>query len=171
MDRHSSADGALASSARRTLVGPPQLEVRRLSKRFGALQALDDVSLVVPAGALVAVVGDNGAGKSTLAKCIAGAIRPDAGEMAVRGRTLNPNRDDPRRAGIGVVWQDLSLCENLDTVANLFLGRERHRVFLTKIQMQRDAQRLLERVGSRIPDVTRPVASLSGGQRQVVAVT
>lgn len=149
---------------------PPQLEVRRLRKRFGSLQALDDVSLTVPTGSLVAVVGDNGAGKSTLAKCIAGAVRPDAGEVSMRGRPLTPHREDPRRAGIGVVWQDLSLCENLDTVANLFLGREHRRVFLTRIQMQRDAQLLLERVGIHIPDVTRPVASLSGGQRQVIAV-
>ena len=149
----------------------PLLEVRGLSKRFGALQVLDDVSLTIEAGEAVAVVGDNGAGKSTLAKCIARAVRADSGEVRMAGRPVGAGRDDARAAGVGVVWQDLSLCDNLDTVANLFLGRERRRTFLDEAAMRSEAERLLAQVGIDIPDLTRPVASLSGGQRQAVAVT
>ena len=151
--------------------GVPLLEVRGLSKRFGALQVLDDVSLTVADGEALAVVGDNGAGKSTLAKCIARAVRPDAGEVLVKGRPLGLGQDDALAAGVGVVWQDLALCDNLDSVANLFLGRERGRPMLAEADMRSEAERLLARVGIDIPDLTRPVASLSGGQRQAVAVT
>ena len=149
----------------------PLLEVRGLSKRFGALQVLDDVSLTIAAGEAVAVVGDNGAGKSTLAKCIARAVRPDTGEVRVSGRPIGPGREDALAAGVGVVWQDLALCDNLDTVANLFLGSERGRPMLDEAGMRSEAERLLAKVGIDIPDVSRPVASLSGGQRQAVAVT
>ena len=134
------------------------LDVRWLAKRFGALQVLDDVSLTVRAGEAVALVGENGAGKSTLVRCIAGALRPDSGTVDVDG-------------DIGVVWQDLSLCDNLDTVANLFLGRERRRGLLAEAEMRSEAEQLLARVGIDIPDLSRPVAALSGGQRQAVAVT
>ncbi|HEY8548063.1 MAG TPA: ATP-binding cassette domain-containing protein [Acidimicrobiales bacterium] len=147
------------------------LEVRGLSKRFGALQVLDGVDLRIEAGEAVALVGDNGAGKSTLAKCIARAVRPDAGEVLVGGQPLGAGREDALAAGIGVVWQDLALCDNLDTVANLFLGRERGRPILAEADMRSEAERLLARVGIEIPDLTRPVASLSGGQRQAIAVT
>jgi signal transduction histidine kinase/ABC-type multidrug transport system ATPase subunit len=149
----------------------PVLEVRGLSKRFGALQVLDDVSLTVTAGEAVAIVGDNGAGKSTLAKCIARALRPDSGEILLGGRPVGAGRDDALAGGVGVVWQDLSLCDNLDSVANLFLGRERGRPLLAEAAMRSEARRLLDRVGIEIPDLSRPVASLSGGQRQAVAVT
>lgn len=116
-------------------------------------------------------MGDNGAGKSTLAKCIARAVRADTGEVRMAGRTIGAGRDDALAAGIGVVWQDLSLCDNLDTVANLFLGRERRRAFLDEAGMRSEAERLLAQVGIDIPGLTRPVVSLSGGQRQAVAVT
>jgi ABC-type multidrug transport system ATPase subunit/signal transduction histidine kinase len=149
---------------------PSLLEVRGICKRFGALQVLDDVALSVGSGELVALVGDNGAGKSTLAKCIARAVRPDAGEVLVSGSPLGPGQDDARKAGIGVVWQDLSLCDNLDTVANLFLGRERRRLLLSSADMRSEARALLAGLGIEIPDLTRPVASLSGGQRQAIAV-
>jgi signal transduction histidine kinase/ABC-type multidrug transport system ATPase subunit len=151
--------------------GTALLEVRGLSKRFGALQVLDDISLSVHAGEAVALVGDNGAGKSTLAKCIVRAVRPDAGTVLLQGRPLGPGREDTVAAGVGVVWQDLALCDNLDSVANLFLGRERRRGFLAEAEMRSEAERLLALVGIDIPDLTRPVASLSGGQRQAVAVT
>jgi signal transduction histidine kinase/ABC-type multidrug transport system ATPase subunit len=149
---------------------PPLLDVRGLHKRFGALQVLDDASLRVAAGQIVALVGDNGAGKSTLAKCVARTVRPDAGHVLVRGELLGPHHDDATRAGVGVVWQDLSLCDNLDTVANLFLGRERGRVLLPVADMHREARRALDRLGIAVPDLTRPVATLSGGQRQAIAV-
>ncbi|HKY66712.1 MAG TPA: ATP-binding cassette domain-containing protein, partial [Acidimicrobiales bacterium] len=102
---------------------PPLLEARAVSKHFGALQVLDHVSLHADAGQVVALVGDNGAGKSTFAKCIARTVRSDAGDVLIRGEPLGPNHDDALRAGVGVVWQDLALCDNLDTPANLFLGR------------------------------------------------
>ncbi len=149
---------------------PPLLEVRGLRKSFGALDVLDDVSLRVDAGQIVALVGDNGAGKSTLAKCVARTVRPDAGQVLIRGEPLGPHHDDAIEAGIGVVWQDLSLCDNLDTVANLFLGRERRRFLLPRADMHREARRALDRLGIDIPDLTRPVAALSGGQRQAIAV-
>jgi len=146
------------------------LDVRGLHKRFGALQVLDDASLHLDAGQIVALVGDNGAGKSTLAKCIARTIRPDAGQVLVRGEVLGPHQDDATSAGIGVVWQDLSLCENLDSVANLYLGRERGRVLLSGADMHRGARTALDRLGIEVPDLGRPVATLSGGQRQAIAV-
>ncbi|HET6951980.1 MAG TPA: ATP-binding cassette domain-containing protein [Acidimicrobiales bacterium] len=165
---------AAGTAAAPPVAGPqaaPLLEAVGLSKRFGELQVLDAASLRVGPGEVVALVGDNGAGKSTLVKCIAAAVRPDAGVVRMRGRPLGPGHDDVLRAGIGVVWQDLSLCDNLDTVANLFLGRERRRLLLSDTAMQREARRMLDRVGIDVPDLTRPVASLSGGQRQAVAVT
>ena len=154
-----------------TVARTPVLAVRGLSKRFGALQVLDDVSLRIAPGETVALVGDNGAGKSTLAQCVALALRPDQGDVVVRGRPLTWGRDDAQSAGIGVVWQDLALCDNLDAIANLFLGRERHRLWLDRAAMHSQARALLDRVGIQLPDLTRPVASLSGGQRQALAVT
>ena len=149
---------------------PRLLDVRGLHKRFGALQVLDDASLHVDAGQIVALVGDNGAGKSTLAKCIARTIRPDGGQVLVRGQVLGPHHDDATRAGVGVVWQDLSLCENLDSTANLYLGRERGRVLLSGADMHRGARAALDRLGIAVPDLSRPVATLSGGQRQAITV-
>ncbi|HLM62660.1 MAG TPA: ATP-binding cassette domain-containing protein [Acidimicrobiales bacterium] len=149
---------------------PPLLDVRGVSKRFGTLQVLDDVSLTVDAGEVVALVGDNGAGKSTLVRCIARATAADAGAIAVGGEPVGPGQDDAVTAGIAVVWQDLALCDNLDTVANLFLGNEDRRVLLGGPERQVEARRLLARLGIDVPDLTRPVAALSGGQRQAIAV-
>jgi signal transduction histidine kinase/ABC-type multidrug transport system ATPase subunit len=155
----------------RTGGGPaPLLEVRGLRKRFGDLQVLDDLSLAVAPGELVALVGDNGVGKSTLVKCIARAVSPDRGDVLVGGRPLGPGQDDVAEAGIAVVWQDLSLCDNLDAVANLFLGRERHQLLLAQDDMAAEARRMLARLDIPVPDLTRPVAALSGGQRQAIAV-
>ncbi|MBK7862456.1 MAG: sugar ABC transporter ATP-binding protein [Archangiaceae bacterium] len=134
------------------------LEVRGAAKRFGAVQALDGVDLRVTAGEVVALVGDNGAGKSTLVKAIAGVFPLDAGEVL-------------RHGALSVVWQDLALCDNLDVVANLFLGRERVRHgLLDELEMEREAQALLARLGVTLPAVRAPVSALSGGQRQSVAV-
>jgi signal transduction histidine kinase/ABC-type branched-subunit amino acid transport system ATPase component len=150
--------------------GGPLLDVRRVSKRFGDLQVLDGVSLAVAPGELVALVGDNGAGKTTLVKCIGRAVSPDRGQVVVGGQPLGPGQDDVADAGIAIVWQDLSLCDNLDSVANLFLGRERHQLFLARAEMHAEARRMLARLDIPVPDLNRPVASLSGGQRQAIAV-
>ena len=137
------------------------LDVRGLTKRFGRHVVLDGVDLVVHPGELVALVGENGAGKTTLVECVAGAITPDAGEVHIEGG----------RAGLGVVWQDLALCENLDAVANLFLGRElRQAGLLSDADMHVAAQALLDELGVAIDDLRRPASQLSGGQRQTLAI-
>ena len=150
----------------------PVLSLTGVSKRFGAVQALSDVSLQVRAGEVVALVGDNGAGKSTLVKVIAGVYPADSGQVEVEGRPVSI--DSPAAAqhiGIATVFQDLSLCDNLDVVANLFLGQERNRAtVLDEVGMEREAWRLLKTLSAKIPSVRIPVASLSGGQRQTVAI-
>jgi D-xylose transport system ATP-binding protein len=156
----------------------PLLELRGISKRFGAVQALRGVDLEVFPGEVVALVGDNGAGKSTLVKVIAGIYRPDDGEYRFEGRPVNvdgPN--DVTRLGIATVYQDLALCDNLDVVANLFLGREEVlrvipgvRMPLDEVSMERRAIDVLRTLSVKIPSVRTPVAALSGGQRQSIAV-
>lgn len=156
----------------------PVLQMRGISKRFGAVQALSDVDFEVYPAEVVALVGDNGAGKSTLVKTIAGAYKPDEGEYIFNGKVVTIN--SPRDAtdmGIETVYQDLALCDNLDVVANLFLGRERVRPLvpgvvpvIDELMMEREARRVLDELHVRIPSVRRPIAALSGGQRQSVAV-
>jgi D-xylose transport system ATP-binding protein len=143
-----------------------------VSKRYGAVQALHEVSLDLHPGEVVALVGDNGAGKSTLVKVISGAISPDSGSVVIDGeRTRIGNPHDAQRLGISTVYQDLALCENLDVVANLFLGAERRRwSLLSHIRMERSARDLLASLDVRIRDIRVPVAMLSGGQRQSVAI-
>ncbi|MBN3931753.1 sugar ABC transporter ATP-binding protein [Streptomyces verrucosisporus] len=150
----------------------PVLALRGISKRFGAVQALTDVDLEVHAGEVVALVGDNGAGKSTLVKTIAGVGPADEGVFEWQGRAVEVNRPhDAQELGIATVYQDLALCDNLDVVGNLFLGREILRSgVLDEIEMERRARELLDTLSIRIPSVRIPVASLSGGQRQVVAI-
>ncbi len=135
------------------------LEVRGLTKSFGPRRVLDDVDLDIGAGEIVALVGENGAGKSTLVKCIAGMLTPDRGTSTVS--------DNGR---LSVVWQDLALCDNLDAVANIFLGVERGRLVLDDAGMRRETQRMLTSLGLRVGDLSVPVGLLSGGQRQMVAV-
>jgi D-xylose transport system ATP-binding protein len=148
------------------------LALRGISKRFGAVQALTDVDLEVRTGEVIALVGDNGAGKSTLVKTIAGVHPIDDGTIVWRGRPVSINRPhDAQDLGIATVYQDLALCDNLDVVANLFLGSEaRHAGVLDEIAMEKRAMELLDTLSIRIPSVRIPVASLSGGQRQVVAI-
>ncbi|MFP8902670.1 MULTISPECIES: ATP-binding cassette domain-containing protein [Streptomyces] len=150
----------------------PVLALRGISKRFGAVQALTDVDLEVHAGEVVALVGDNGAGKSTLVKTIAGVGPADEGVFEWQGRAVEVNRPhDAQELGVATVYQDLALCDNLDVVGNLFLGREILRSgVLDEIEMERRARELLDTLSIRIPSVRIPVASLSGGQRQVVAI-
>jgi D-xylose transport system permease protein len=151
----------------------PLLRLRGIRKRFGAVNALNGVDLDVPAGQVTALVGDNGAGKSVLVKCIAGIHEPEQGQIAWEGRRVRVR--SPRDAsdlGIEVVYQDLALCDNLDVVQNMFLGRERvANGLLAEDDMERDAGRTLAELRvTTVRSVRQPVASLSGGQRQSVAV-
>ncbi|MFJ8586851.1 ATP-binding cassette domain-containing protein [Streptomyces sp. NPDC093595] len=150
----------------------PVLALRGVSKRFGAVQALTDVDLEIHAGEVVALVGDNGAGKSTLVKTISGVHPIDEGAIVWEGRPVRVTRpNDAQDLGVATVYQDLALCDNLDVVANLFLGNElRHGSVLDEIAMEKRAKELLDTLSIRIPSVRIPVAALSGGQRQVVAI-
>ncbi|MFJ8579391.1 ATP-binding cassette domain-containing protein [Micromonospora sp. NPDC093277] len=143
-----------------------------MSKRFGAVRALDTVDLDLSAGEVVALVGDNGAGKSTLVKVISGAVTADEGRLERDGASVQINNPHQARSlGISTVYQDLALCENLDVIGNLFLGSERRRwTMLRKIEMERAARALLSSLDVRIQDIQVPVAMLSGGQRQSVAI-
>jgi D-xylose transport system ATP-binding protein len=152
---------------------PPLLSLRGICKRFGAVQALDDVELEVRAGEVVALMGDNGAGKSTLVKVIAGVGPADAGTVAWEGRPVRMKRPhDAHDLGIATVYQDLGLCDNLDVVANLFLGREPCRAgLLDEVGMERRTRDLLGSLAIHEPDLRAPVAALSGGERQTVAIS
>jgi D-xylose transport system ATP-binding protein len=152
--------------------------MRGVSKRFGAVQALDGVDLDVCPGEVVGLVGDNGAGKSTLVKTIAGIYSPDEGEFSFDGRPVRihgPN--DAAALGIATVYQDLALCDNLDVVANLFLGREQELSgvgvvtrAIDEVGMEHRSRELLENLAVTIPSLRSEVGTLSGGQRQQVAV-
>jgi D-xylose transport system ATP-binding protein len=148
------------------------LSVRNVSKRYGHVNALTDVSIDVGRGEIVALVGDNGAGKSTLMKVIAGAVAPDSGEIVVDGTAHSfrgPN--EATAAGIESVYQDLALPGNLDIVSNLFLGRElTRRGSLDEPAMEARTAKLLKTLDVKIPSLRVPIAALSGGQRQAVAV-
>lgn len=149
----------------------PLLRLRGISKTFGAVSALADVDLDVHASEVVALVGDNGAGKSTLVKILAGAHRPDSGTVAFDGRTVHiAGPAVSLSLGIATVFQDLALCENLDVVQNLFLGREINGLRLNEVAMEARSWDLLRQLSAKIPTVRAPVASLSGGQRQTVAI-
>ncbi len=147
-----------------------ELTVSRLGVRFGPLTALDGVDLKVRPGELVALAGENGAGKSTLVRCIAGDITPTSGVVALDGRPVPADPISAKRRGIEVVWQDLALCDNLDVASNVLLGRERRRQMFSEVRLRTDAARLFERLGVPLRDPGRSVRSLSGGQRQLVAV-
>ncbi|GAA2381810.1 ATP-binding cassette domain-containing protein [Nonomuraea africana] len=151
----------------------PVLALEGISKRFGAVQALTDVELQVNEGEVVALVGDNGAGKSTMIKVIAGVGPPDAGRIMWEGRQVTINSpSDAQALGIATVYQDLALCDNLDVVGNLFLGNEVSTTgVLDEVAMEKRSRDLLETLSIRIPSVRIPVASLSGGQRQTVAIS
>ncbi len=150
----------------------PVLALRGVSKRFGAVQALTDVTLEIRAGEVVALVGDNGAGKSTLVKTISGVHPVDDGVIEWEGAPVRIGRPhDAQALGVATVYQDLALCDNLDVVANLYLGSELATSgVLDEIAMEKRAKELLDTLSIRIPSVRIPVAALSGGQRQVVAI-
>lgn len=152
---------------------PPTLEVRGGHKNFGAVHALRGVDLVACAGEVTALVGDNGAGKSTLIKCVAGIFPFDAGEVLFQGRPARiPDPAAANELGIEVVYQDLALCDNLDIVHNMFLGRElRKGIRLDEDAMETRAAQVLASLSVRtVRSIRQHVASLSGGQRQTVAI-
>jgi D-xylose transport system ATP-binding protein len=156
----------------------PVLQLKGVSKRFGAVQALSNVDFEVYAGEVVGLVGDNGAGKSTLIKCISGIYQPDAGEYFFDGKPVSINGPKEVVAlGIETVYQDLALCDNLDVVANLFLGREQTQTYIPglvqpidEVRMEKKSIEVLRGLSVSIPSVRTHIASLSGGQRQSVAV-
>src|SRR5579859_4956254 len=153
--------------------GQPLLSLKGVGKNFGPVHALTDINLDIPAGQVTALVGDNGAGKSTLIKTISGIWQPDHGELYWQGQAVHLH--SPRAAtelGIATVYQDLALCDNLDIVQNMFLGREllRHRQ-LDEINMELSAKDTLADLSVvTVRSIRQPVGSLSGGQRQAVAV-
>jgi simple sugar transport system ATP-binding protein len=151
------------------------LELRGVSKSFGAIHALTDVSFGIGAGEVVGLMGDNGAGKSTLVKIIAGNFPPSAGELLIGGevREFRTPRD-AQREGIEIVYQDLALCDNLTAAANVFLGRELVRRVAGLPVL--DHRAMIARAGTLFAELkseTRPrdlVRRMSGGQRQAVAI-
>jgi ABC-type sugar transport system ATPase subunit len=151
----------------------PLLRVHGISKHFGAVQALTDVDLDLPAGQVTALCGDNGAGKTVLTKCIAGIHQPDSGEFSWDGQPVHiRSARDSARLGIETVYQDLALADNLDIVQNMFLGREHlRRGLLDEDEMERAAAETLASLRvTTVRSIRQPVGSLSGGQRQSVAV-
>jgi ABC-type sugar transport system ATPase subunit len=151
----------------------PLLRLAGIGKNFGPVRALEDINLEIPPGKVTAILGDNGAGKSTLIKCISGIWQPDSGEIYWMGKQVHLHT--PRTAadlGIATVYQDLALCDNLDIVQNMFLGRELTKFWqLDEISMEIAAKKTLQdlKVVS-VRSIRQPVGSLSGGQRQAVAV-
>jgi D-xylose transport system ATP-binding protein len=152
----------------------PLLELRDITKSFGSVQALSEVDFDVMPGEVMALVGDNGAGKSTLIKCIAGTHTADSGQIIFEGEEVQIHGPkDAARLGIEVVYQDLALCDNLDVVQNMYLGREAHdRLYrLKEPEMEnRTAETMRSLAVTTIRSIRQPVATLSGGQRQSVAV-
>jgi D-xylose transport system ATP-binding protein len=156
-----------------TLSDAPLLELRNVDKSFGSVQALKDVDFEVREGEVMALVGDNGAGKSTLIKCIAGIHPMDSGEMLFHGKPVSVHGPkDAAKLGIEIVYQDLALCDNLDVVANMYLGREaNHLEILQEPPMEAKTRETLATLRvTTIKSIRQTVATLSGGQRQSVAV-
>lgn len=156
----------------------PLLSIRGMTKRFGGLVAVNGVSWDIYPGEVVALLGDNGAGKSTLIKCISGVFQADEGEIHFEGRPSHFARPiDARREGIETIYQDLALANNLDVGANIFLGREMKRRYfgglintLDEKAMLRESETALNSLEIHFPNLTQPIESLSGGQRQAVAI-
>ena len=170
---HPSPPAAHAATPTADAAAPSLLALRGIDKSFGAVQVLHGVDLDVRAGEVTALVGDNGAGKSTLVKCVAGIYTTDGGEYLFEGRPVTVNGPkDTAALGVEVVYQDLALCENLDIVQNMFLGRERKRAgVLDETAMEEAARQTLASLSVRtVRSVRQLVSSLSGGQRQTVAI-
>jgi len=167
------APSPAATTADRPTQEPPLLELRDIGKNFGPVRALSDINLTIPTGQVTALVGDNGAGKSTLIKTVSGIWQPDEGQIYWQGRPVHLH--SPKAAadlGIATVYQDLALCDNLDIVQNMFLGREELKHWqLDEIGMELAAKQTLADLSVvTVRSIRQPVGSLSGGQRQAVAV-
>jgi ABC-type sugar transport system ATPase subunit len=166
-------DTGVQAVAERATSDEPLLKARGLDKHFGAVQALTKVDLDLFAGEVTCLCGDNGAGKSVLTKTLSGIYQPDHGQIFWEGHPVHiRNARDSARLGIETVYQDLALADNLDIVQNMFLGRERLRAgLLNEDDMERDAKQTLASLRvTTVRSIRQPVASLSGGQRQSVAV-
>ncbi len=153
--------------------GEPLLQLRGIGKNFGPVQALTGVDLDIPAGQVTALVGDNGAGKSTLIKTVSGIWEPSGGHMTWQGKRVHFRTPrDATEAGIATVYQDLALCDNLDIVQNMLLGHENRRnLLLDEVTMEKTAKQTLSDLRvTTVRNIRQPVGSLSGGQRQAVAV-
>jgi ABC-type sugar transport system ATPase subunit len=156
----------------------PILSVRNITKCFGGLIAVNNVSCEINRGEVVGLLGDNGAGKSTLIKCISGVYHADEGEMFFEGKRAHFSHPiDARRHGVETIYQDLALANNLDVGANIFLGREVKKRRLGGLiktlddqHMLRESRRTLDSLRIHFPSLTEPIESLSGGQRQAVAI-
>jgi len=154
------------------------LTLQGIRKSFGAVDVLHGVDLLVEAGEVIGLVGDNGAGKSTLMKTITGIYRADAGSIELGGKDILPlDPGQRRRLGIEMIYQDLSLAKQQDVAANIFLGREPTKKlfgfipgFVDKAEMDRQAAKMIERLGAHLPSINRSVGSFSGGQQQTVAI-
>jgi D-xylose transport system ATP-binding protein len=150
----------------------PLVEMKNISLRFGGNQALNDVSINLYPGEVVGLLGHNGAGKSTLIKVLSGAYKSDSGQIFVEGHEVKiHNPQDSQKHGIETIYQSLALADNLDAVANVFLGREKvNGVVLDEDTMEVEARKVLDRLRVKIPSLRVPVSNMSGGQRQTVAI-
>jgi len=154
------------------------LEISGVTKRFGAVQVLNGVDLVIEPGTVTGLVGDNGAGKSTLMKAVTGIYSIDDGDIRLAGQSLNHVAPGARRErGIEMIYQDLALAKQQDVAENIFLGREPVKWalgflpgFVDKARMDQEALKMIDRLGARIPSIHRPVGMFSGGQQQTVAI-
>lgn len=168
-----SVGGEQRTATGRPSTEQPRLLMRGINKSFGAVRALTDVDFEVYDGEVVGLVGDNGAGKSTLIKTIAGVGPADTGDVFVGGQPVKITSPQvATNLGIETVYQDLALCDNLDVVNNLFLGREKQTPYgiLSEVEMERQGLNVLRTLDVKIPSIRATVAALSGGQRQSIAV-
>ncbi len=156
----------------------PLLEVKNITKRFGGLTAVDNMDMEVFPGEVVGLLGDNGAGKSTLIKVISGVYHADAGTIFFEGKEVRiDNPMDALRIGIETLYQDLALAENLNVYSNIFLGREKLKRFLGLINvldhdyMLNESKKVLDRLEIEVPSLKNQIRTLSGGQRQAVAIS
>jgi D-xylose transport system ATP-binding protein len=149
------------------------VEMRSISKNFGGLQALKNVSLELYSGEVLGVLGHNGAGKSTLIKILAGAETSSAGTILIDGReTQVRGPKDARACGIETIYQELALCGNLNAPSNLYMGREINKWgFLDKKAMKKETASALRRLNIRINSLETEVEAMSGGQRQAISIS
>jgi simple sugar transport system ATP-binding protein len=152
--------------------GGDVLRAEHIAKRFGAVTALVDINVRLGQGEVLGLLGDNGAGKSTLLKILCGFQPPDAGRLLLNGQEVTlKSVDHARSLGIDAVYQDLALINQLTVYHNMFLNRERVRwPLLSNGSMRKTAREHLDEMGINLPSVNVPVASLSGGQRQAIAI-